>query len=52
MPLTAQGISTGACAPHVFNMTTEPIQDLNGFVIPKFIVGMAVGGSSAVNGKC
>ena len=34
----------------MFNTSSQPIKDLNGFVLDKFIVGMAVGGSSAVNG--
>jgi choline dehydrogenase-like flavoprotein len=38
------------CSNHAFNISTQPIPSLNGFTLQKFTVGMAVGGSSAVNG--
>ncbi|KAF2195874.1 GMC oxidoreductase [Zopfia rhizophila CBS 207.26] len=38
------------CSNHAFNVTSRPITDLNGLVVQKYTVGMAVGGSSAVNG--
>jgi hypothetical protein len=44
MPKNNVNISATPCRAHVLNISAKPIEGLNGFVLERFSVGMAVGG--------